>query len=403
MALSPWLFAHVKHDAPYAWFRCHHGLFSSQLTPQHIEEYEHKLAEYLQLVRLDTEGKADYLSAMEPDTWGAVFILTVVAIEQHNTERFTVILDDIAERDTQYNELVSALTWLPIGRSVKAIKQTLKHASAKVRACGIEALSILKQPPDEQSLLHWLTAGSDEERVAALQLIGDLKATTPAIAQQLGQLLTIEKANSTEVFYAIRAALRLGNKDFVKRLTPYLEQPNEHFNEAVIAAFSVLSKADIEQQFDQWFHTGLPLEQRLFALMVAGLPHRMTEVLEAINDPAYNQQAGMVFSVITGMHLDDASLSLDVASDFEPQAANSDYADLPMPDPILVPNWWRQHEQAFDPNNRYLGGQAHSPEGLIDLHQSARQYTRYLAGQFAAYQQPNFVADNLRARLIRVY
>ena len=403
MALSPWLFAHVKHDAPYAWFRRHHGQFSSQLTPQHIDEYEHKLAEYLQLARLDIGGESDYLSVLERDTWGAVFILLVIAIEQNNTALVTSVLEDISNRDTQYDELVDALTWLPIEHSVSVIKHVLKHPNPVIRASGIESLTILKQPPDEQSLLHWLTSGSDAERIAALKLIGDLKASTHAIAEQLAQLLKSETSNEAETFYAIRAALRLGNKDFVRLLKPYLEQPNEHFNEAVIAVFSVLSKAEIEQQFEQWQQIGLPLEQRLFALMVAGLPNRMTEVLDAINDPAYNQQAGMVFSVITGLHLEDSSLSLDVNSRFTPEAANSDYADLPMPDPILVPNWCRQHQSQFDPASRYLGGQSYSPESLNDLHQNARQYTRYLAGQIASYQQPNFVADNLRARRIRVY
>ena len=402
MALSPWLFAHVKHDAPYAWFRRYHGLLSSQLTPQHIAEYEHKLADYLQLVRLDTKGGASYVAEMELDTWGAVFIALVVAIEQQNHARLAELLDDLAKRDTQYEELTSALTWMPIERSVSAIKQTLKHASAKVRACGIDTLNTLKQPPDEQSLLYWLSDDSAaQERLAAIKLVGDLKATTPAIAKRLLQI--IEQAEDAERFYTIRTVILLGNQSFVRWLAPYLDTPNDHFQEAVIAAFSHMNIAQIEQQLDRWAEQSLPQQERQFALMVAGLPSRMTEVLDAINDPAYNQQAGMVFSVMTGLHLDDTSLSLDVASDFEPQAANSDYADLPMPDPILVPNWWRQHQSKFDPASRYLGGQAHSPEGLIDLHQSARQYTRYLAGQIASYQQPNFVADNLRARRIRVY
>ncbi|OJH42366.1 hypothetical protein BON30_03950 [Cystobacter ferrugineus] len=101
----------------------------------------------------------------------------------------------------------------------------------------------------------------------------------------------------------------------------------------------------------------------LWALGFVGTPETVDASLEWLNDRQAGPLAGEVFTAVTGVNLAEANLTVDPEETEALDHAPED--DLPLPDPVKVRHWWKQHRGTFTDGQRYLMGEPRSWTGLL--------------------------------------
>lgn len=146
----------LKHDAPYAWFLRNQASTGPIFRCKHLAELDNRLESYLTCFQADQTGERSLLAQLNPDDWGSVFIMTMIALRTNDSNCFDGAIA-ILKEDQQANELSDALCWVSYKMTKIFLDKLLIHENPLARIAAITAVGFLKVKIDNYILesLRW--------------------------------------------------------------------------------------------------------------------------------------------------------------------------------------------------------------------------------------------------------
>ena len=127
-------------------------------------------------------------------------------------------------------------------------------------------------------------------------------------------------------------------------------------------------------------------------------------LIKQMHEPEVARIAGLAFTLMTGVDLEQAQLDKEVEIEFEdnPESeieddadAEHDDSDLPWPDPIKLRSFWDKNEQSYQAGERYFLGKPVEPDTLNKALQNGNQLQRSTTAIKLAVLESNEILLNI--------
>jgi uncharacterized protein (TIGR02270 family) len=397
---------------------------------QHVEEAAHlrhvrsvlvraPRVQWLQLGRLDERiaahidgvavaaeyGVSLAQQALERPGKGEVFLATVRAIEDRDSQRLDKLLAIAEVAPVCRAGLLSAFGWVSATQLQGITKALLESHAPTRRAVGLAACA-----------MHGVDPGP-----ALFSALGDadagLRASAFHVAGRIGRcdltdacLAALADVDLCCAIEAACAALRLGDRTESLRMLQALAIDPAAAGRAQRAVLSVVLKVSSPQRAQAMLGSIAKDEAAgrlvIRGIAIAGDPHYVPWLMRQMSDPKLARLAGEAFSLITGLDLGLLDLELKPPEglgpgvDDEPANGNVDVDEddgLPWPDPVKVATWWRAHGARFVAKNRYFMGEVPSPAKCLDVLKTGFQRQRIAAAEYLTLLAPGTPLFNTAA------
>jgi uncharacterized protein (TIGR02270 family) len=388
----------LGRDAPFFWFLYDNAKRHARYHPADVAEQIQRMEAYLDALGLALRNNEPVLQWINPEDWGACFLLALLGKRHDRPELFQAALDRLDEKEANHpREIADAFLWDPpqIQALSLWLERLLHHPSPVAREAAITvtaSIDHLFSPPILQTLLK-----DERPRVRArlLQWFGEHNH-----ADQLGWVKSHYKDTDSQVaFAAARAGLLLGDAEGRRALIPFSLDNNRHMLEAVTLIF--LSAPDIASRRkwlnSLWNREEASLRVKLLALAITGLPEEIPRLFPYLAELESARAAGEAFTLLTGADIEQEDLDggsdacntcLDCDEQERPTLHQrrkqdpfiSDWEDdLPLPCPEAVEDWWQHHRSRFTAERPHLAGGEISEENLLTVFKTGNQRQRRLA------------------------
>lgn len=334
--------------------------------------------------------------ALERPGAGEVFVATVRAIEDHDTEHLERLLAIAETLPSSGAGLLSAFGWMS-ATGLRGIAKPLLEARQPWRrevalaACGMHAVD---PGVALDRALH-----DDHETVRARALI---------VARQSGRrdliqacLDAIADKDARCALEAARSALLLGDRTESLRALEALAIGNGGIKPpnlmALRVALKVVSPTRARALLASLSKDTAQIRTLIRGIAFAGDPHHVPWLIAQMDDPKRARLAGEAFSFITGLDLARLDLDrkpppeLELGPNDDPNDENvamDEDESLPWPDPAKVLAWWKKSENHFSPGSRYFVGGAPTRAKCLDVLKTGFQRQRFAAAEYLTLISP---------------
>jgi len=383
-------FAHIVEqyatDAAFLWLLRSEAVNSTLYNRDDIAELDRRI-----------QGLADGLQACGNEAWmvcqqqlemeeaGEAFVAAVYAFQSGDAAKIQLVCEKARANTEMLAGLVSAMGWIEPAIAHFWIERFLAVTDADYRYLGLAACSVRRYDPG--ALLTRLLL--DEELVSqplvyarALRLIGELKRfdLVPALNQGM------EMEDAAVKFWSLWSAVLLGNRASIPHLKSFVMQDNPFKERALALVFNLLPVQDARKWISE---ISSDLDQHrtvISTTAILGDPHAIDWLIQQMQKPLYARVAGLSFSIITGIDLEESGLYQNVDNrlpdteedDIVDDAEDID-SDLPWPDPVRIKAFWAQQSHQLNIGQRYFMGQPVESGYLKDILVKGNQLQRNMA------------------------
>lgn len=374
-------------DAAFLWLLRSQVVDASTLYDQQdINELDRRIHAHLEGVQAaGALGWEICLQQMELEDAGETFVAAVTAFNSGDTARMKYVCATALTQPEMIPGLVSALGWINPETAQYWIDRFLQVNDPQYHYLAIASCSLCRQDPG-QALVSLLKSSSIDQHpqlyARCIRLIGELKRVDlmPALNQAMN-------AEDDEVkFWAYWSASLLGNKTAAQSLQSYLVSDNEHHILALQMVFSSLTIEQSRQIISIISKDSANLRIVIQAAGALGEPQVIPWLIQQMHIPELARIAGLSFSLITGLDLEQSQLikAVDIPFEDNPQGDISDDAaqddnDLPWPDPIKVRSYWEKNSELLQTGVCYFLGKPVEVDALNEALQNGNQLQRSYA------------------------
>jgi uncharacterized protein (TIGR02270 family) len=328
--------------------------------------------------------------ALERPRVGEVFVATLRAIEDHDTERLDKLVAIAEALPSGGAGLLSAFGWASAAALQGIAKPLLEAAQPWRREVFLAACG-----------MHAVDPGVVLAR-AMYEDLGSVRARAFLVAGRCGRrdlvdvcLGAIADTDERCAFEAARSALLLGDRTESLMSLEAFAVEKDGINSPNLSALRAVLKV-VSPKRAQAILTSLakdPAQIRTLirGIAIAGDPHYVPWLIAQMGDLKLARLAGEAFSFITGLDL--AYLDLDCkpprGTEFGPNddpndenVALDEDESLPWPDPAKLLAWWEKNGTRFTPGNRYFVGEEPSPAKCLDVLKTGFQRQRVAAAEY---------------------
>ena len=362
-------------NAAFLWTQRDRAVYAPNYSLSDLADLDERVEANLDGLRVASDvGWSLCETALESQEPGEVFAAAVLAFGSGNEERIQKVLDVAVTESSLERAAISALGWLPFYQVKDKVQELMNSEIPECRRIAVGAYAVHRRDPEGQ-LLHVLTDSDPRVLARAIRLVGEIarKDLLALIKKYL------EDKDETCRFWANWTAARLGERTpaILQNLRTYVD------NHSLFAepAFELVLRCMEWEEAKRWRNTlrDSPPSLRLAikGVGILGDPGLIPELLIHMENKETSRIAGESFSMITRVDLayedleqDEPEGEIKKESDLESdqklfgeedendETIQSDYddEDLPWPNPSLIANWWRSHQQDFEGGTRYLCG-----------------------------------------------
>jgi len=401
MSLNPLIIRELKHDAPFAWHLRNLAANSPIFRSVHLAELDQRLDAYLACFQSGEQEQLFLTTKLNPEDWGTIFILSIVAIYKTNLSIFNHAIAVLKE-EQQVKELSDALCRVDLDIVQPFIDTLLVHENSLARIAAITATGFFNKDIDHKLLRRYLN-DTKTVIVATLKIIGQNKIHT--CDDTVLKFLTHD--NELLRFQAAYTGCLLDLKTAIPVLKHFCFEETPYLRTAIGLVYYVVNASDISDAFARIQKSDFSPRIKAHNIAMAGLPDNIAILLEWMKDPEYAPIAGEAFSFITGVDIEEDDLSIIDVELCESQEAplaqkrkkdrwTEGYEDdLPWPDPDLVSMWWRANRHNFQNGTRYLAGKTLTEENLQEILKEGTQTQRITASLILATQNPDVTVKDV--------
>jgi uncharacterized protein (TIGR02270 family) len=371
-----------------------HVVEGPSATLTYLGRFDRRLAAHLDGLRLaGEEGWALCESGLETPSPGAVFAVTVRALQHRDEERLARIVALAQAMPETRAGLLSAFEWIEPTRLQGTVVSLLRDRGGFRRMVGVAACAVHRVDPGIVSG-EFLRDPDYTVRSRSLRVAGELgllEAKSSCVA-------ALADEDEDCRYWSACSAVLLGDRDrSAVALTQVGLSPGAHRERAFrlasqmmdrSTAHGVLQQVAKSQQGTRWLIQGSGIVGD--SAYVPWLIKRMAELPVA-------RLAGEAFSTIVGVHLGQAALDRPAPENFE-SAPNDDPDDpnvkmdpddgLPWPDVAKIEKWWAANSSRFASDTRYFMGAPITREHCIEVLKNGYQRQRILAAHYLCLLQP---------------
>ncbi len=390
-------------DAAFLWLLHSFSESSAFYSIDDIAELDQRIVGHLEgLISAEQTGWDICLRNFKYEESGESFVAAFIAFHSGDDVKINMVCEKALDSAEMTAGLVSALGWLNESKANLLIKRFLNPADLKYLYLGIAACSKRRFDPNQQ-LDHILQDANithqPELYARCLRLIGEIKRhdLVPALNQAMDTKHEIVR------FWANWSAALLGNRTAINQLKPYVLEDNPHKDHALELVFNVLPLEQARQLITGMSKDPSQTRTVINAIAILGDTDHVTSLIQQMSQPLFARQAGLSFSLITGVDLEQYQLDKEIGTTFkddaegiEDDAENPDHG-LPWPDQNKVQNFWVDYSESLEPGQRYFMGRSVTSESLRQVLCDGNQMQRSAAAFKLAMLELDSVLQNVAA------
>ena len=396
-------------DAAFLWLLRSNSESSSFYSKEDVIELDQRIAGHLEgLISAAQLGWEICLQNLEYEEAGESFVAAFIAFQSGDTARINLICDKALDNPEMTAGLVSALGWLNESKAKLLIKRFLNSTDPNYLYLGIAACSICRFDPNQQ-LNHILQDAKivdhAELYARSLRLIGEIKRHD--LVSALNQA-TDAKHKSVR-FWANWSAVLLGNISAINQLVPFVLEDNLFEDHALELVFNALPLEQARQLITDMAEDESQTRTMINAIAVLGDTDNVSRLIQKMSQSIFARQAGLSFSLITGIDLEQYQLDKefevafkdDLGGDIEDDAENPDNG-LAWPDQNKVKTFWEGHGKSLEAGQRYFMGQPVTSDSLQQVLHNGNQMQRSAAALKLAMLESNTVLQDVAAPTVSI-
>jgi uncharacterized protein (TIGR02270 family) len=367
---------------------------------RHLRRFDDRLEAHLDGLRIAGEDAWSVSqAALERPSPGAVFAVTVQAIECQRWDRLETIFALLGAECEARTGLFSALGWLKPERLRGVVAELLSSKDQLKRLTGVVACAMHRVDPGINSARRF------EDPACAV------RARVWRTAGELGKNELISSAAAAMAdedtscqFWAAWSAVLMGHKrSALGRLTEFGSTPNPFRARALQLAIQAMNVEGARSLLAQ---DSAGARTRIRGAGIAGDPGYIPWLIGLMADDARARLAGESFSLITGLDLAWLDLDRKPPENFEsgpnddPNDPNVDMDEddgLPWPDQAKIQSWWQANSHRFQSGVRYFMGEPLNPANCLRVLKDGFQRQRILAAHYLCLLNPGTVLFNTSA------
>ena len=386
-------------------------LASSRIThveaPHHrldqLDRFDRRLAAHFDGLRLSgDEGWALCEAALENPSPGALFTMTVRALEERDDGRLATMFALAQAVPETCDGLLAAFEWIESTRLHGTVANLLGHRDGFTRMVGVAACAAHRVDPKIVSG-ECLRAADPAVRARSFQAVGEL-----GLPEALRSCLAaLTDADDDCRFWAAWSAVLLGDRN--RGLNAVQQRglsPGRYRERSLRLALQAMSTSAAHGVLQQITHTLKDARRVINGSGIAGDAAYVPWLIEQMADPATARLAGEAFSTISGMQLGQAALDQPAPENFEfgpnddPDDPNVDMDrddGLSWPHVDRIKKWWAVNASRFQPGTRYFMGAPVTRAHCIDVLKNGYQRQRILAAHYLCLLNPGTPLFNTSA------
>ena len=404
------IFEQHAMDAAFLWLMRSQVVYTSTLYDQQdIDELDQRINGHLDgLLAAGQSGWEICLQQLEMEDAGETFVAAVTAFNSGDTARMKYVCATALAQPEMIPGLVSALGWINEDIAKYWIDRFLLVDDHQYHYLAIASCSLRRLDPG-QALVKLLQDSQIDQHpqlyARCIRLIGELKRVD--LIPALNQAMNAEDQGVK--FWAHWSALLLGNKSAAQSLKSYLASESPCLNLVLQLVFSSLSIEQARQLISELSADPANLRIVIRAAGALGEPQVIPWLIQQMHNPETARIAGLSFSLITGINLEQNRLDKDVEIEFvdnpegdtEDDAENAD-SDLPWPDPIKIRGFWEKNGDNFQAGVCYFLGDPVSAASLNVVLQNGNQLQKSYAAVKLAVIESNSLLVNIASPTVSV-
>lgn len=303
---------------------------------------------------------------------GTAFVQTVLALEQGDLHGFAHVLDLAGEDAKAARGIVSAMGWIPFAKVRPILPGLLAgRCPPPMVWLGIAGCAAHRQDPGHV-LGYALVSPSARVRARALRAVGELGRADhlPDVRRAM-----TEETDDACRYWAAWSATLLGETKAGDVLWGFAAGGGAF---AERAAAMAMRRMDTRTGLT-WLYSlaGMAdgMRPALAGAAALGDPTMVPWLLEAMKTPEVARFAGLSFSTMTGLDLEEEKLVTDKPEGFvegpsdeaDDEDVETDADDgLPWPDAVALEGWWAREAPRFTKGTRYLLGKPIAEAGWLE-------------------------------------
>lgn len=151
VGLNALVIQELKHDAPFTWHLHNLATISPIFRWQHLAELDERLESYLACFQGSEQERYLLIGKLNPDDWGVVFIMVLVALRTNNSDIFDHAIE-ILKNDQQAKKFSDALCRVNIEIARPYIKKLLIDKNPLSRIAAITATGFFGEAIEKNHL-----------------------------------------------------------------------------------------------------------------------------------------------------------------------------------------------------------------------------------------------------------
>ena len=395
-------------EAAFLWILRDNAVTEAHFDQSHLSDLEERLEAHLDGLRIaqQTGWELALENLQQFPESGEMFAAATLAFESNSPEKLRAIYD-IAEANPETEHgLISAFGWVDTKHLSGKVNGLLDSANPFWRRIGIAACAIHRVNPGK----HLDKALQDDDSslcCRALKAVGELGLTDKQEA--VNQYFSSDDPNKR--FWSAWAAVLTGNRDTAPDiLQTFLTTPGKQAFQAAQLVFRVNTLENSQYLLGNLAKQPEHLRLAIQGTGISGDSRYISWLIQHMETPELARVAGEAFTLITGVDLAWNDLETDQPEDFETgptESAGDDNVDLdpdenlPWPHPVLIQQWWQQHQGEFPVGQRYLMGQVVSEQQCNEVLKSGMQRQRMAAAFELALMRTERPLFEIRAKVAR--
>ncbi|HEY3159662.1 MAG TPA: TIGR02270 family protein [Vicinamibacterales bacterium] len=368
-----------------------------------LDRFDRRLAAHLDGLRLSgEEGWALCEAALENPSPGAVFTITVRALEERDDTRLDRVFALVQAVPETCAGLLAAFEWIESTRLHGTVASLLGHRDGFKRMVGVAACAAHRVDP--KILSGGCLRDTDPAvRARSFQAVGEL-GLCDALSSCVAALTD---ADDDGRFRAAWSAVLLGDRNrALEALTQRGLSAGPHRARAFRLALQAMKTGAAHGVLQQLSGNAENARWLIHGSGIVGDPMYVPWLLKQMGDRSAARLAGEAFSTIAGVQLGQAALDGPAPENFEsgptddPDDPNIDMDPddgLPWPDPERVQRWWDAHTSRFTPGQRYFMGAPVTREHCVAVLKNGYQRQRILAAHYLCLLEPGTPLFNTSA------